>query len=516
MSSDRKFTASAFALTGFLRQLAFDVLLFSKDAGEFPLRSYQEEVARAIVDSVFHRKGLSFVVMFPRQSGKNEVQALVESYLLMLYCLQDADIVKISPTRVPQSQTSMQRLKRRLEHNLLTTLLWKKELGYIFRVGRARITFLSGAPEANIVGATASLLLEVDEAQDVTPAKYDKEIAPMAASTNATRVFWGTAWTSSTLLARELRLARAAQETDGVRRVFVHTADDVAREVPEYGKFVAEEVERLGRSHPMVKSQFFCEEVDAETGLFPPARRALMAGSHPRSRLPSPGRIYAFLLDVAGQDEQTADGSGELQNPGRDATALTIVEVDLATCSDPLIQAPTYRAVDRRLWVGQPHVKLYGQIVSLAKTWNPYTLVVDATGIGAGLAEFLGRALPGRVIPFAFNAQTKSQLGWDFLKVVETGRFKDWAPGDAWDERSAFWQQLEACRSEVVPGPDHRMRWSVPDGARDPATGERIHDDLLISAAFCAELDKQSWPAPGGAVFVPRRDPLLDLDREGF
>jgi hypothetical protein len=31
------------------------------------------------------------------------------------------------------------------------------------------------------VGATASLLLEVDEAQDVEIGKYDKEIAPMAA-----------------------------------------------------------------------------------------------------------------------------------------------------------------------------------------------------------------------------------------------------------------------------------------------------------------------------------------------
>jgi hypothetical protein len=51
------------------------------------------------------------------------------------------------------------------------------------------IHFLSAAPSSNIVGATVSLLLECDEAQDVEIAKWDKEIAPMAASTNATRVF---------------------------------------------------------------------------------------------------------------------------------------------------------------------------------------------------------------------------------------------------------------------------------------------------------------------------------------
>ena len=106
------------------------------------------------------------------------------------------------------------------------------------------------------MGATAGTLLEVDEAQDVQVAKFDKDIAPMAASTNATRVFWGTAWTSDTLLARELRSAKEAEKRDGMRRVFVLTAEDVAREVPAYGNFVAEQISKLGRNHPMVEHVF--------------------------------------------------------------------------------------------------------------------------------------------------------------------------------------------------------------------------------------------------------------------
>ena len=54
----------------------------------------------------------------------------------------------------------------------------------------------------------------------------------MAASTNATRVFWGTAWTSRTLLARELRAAREAEREDGAKRVFIMTADDVSKKSP--------------------------------------------------------------------------------------------------------------------------------------------------------------------------------------------------------------------------------------------------------------------------------------------
>ena len=122
----------------------------------------------------------------------------------------------------------MRRLERVLKRNPLTFKEWRKEAGYIYRIGTARIFFLSGAPDSNIVGATASLLLEVDEAQDLEAEKYDKDIAPMAASTNATRVFWGTAWTSQTLLARELRSAREAEREDGQRRVFVVDAERVS------------------------------------------------------------------------------------------------------------------------------------------------------------------------------------------------------------------------------------------------------------------------------------------------
>jgi hypothetical protein len=37
------------------------------------------------------------------------------------------------------------------------------------------------------------------------------------------------------------------------------------------------------------------------------------------------------------------------------------------------------------------------------------------------------------------------------------------------------------------------MRWCVPDGKRDPASGELIHDDLIVSAALCSVLDEQPW-----------------------
>lgn len=43
------------------------------------LRSYQRGVAQAITRSIEEKAGRSFVIMFPRQSGKNELQAQLVS-----------------------------------------------------------------------------------------------------------------------------------------------------------------------------------------------------------------------------------------------------------------------------------------------------------------------------------------------------------------------------------------------------------------------------------------------------
>ena len=49
---------------------------------------------------------------------------------------------------------------------------------------------------------------------------------------NATRLFYGTVWTSTTLLSQMTRLAWQAEQVGGIRRVFFYTADDVRKENP--------------------------------------------------------------------------------------------------------------------------------------------------------------------------------------------------------------------------------------------------------------------------------------------
>ena len=78
-----------------------------------------------------------------------------------------------------------------------------------------------------------------------------------------------------------------------------------------------------------------------------------------------------------------------------------------------------------------------------------------------------------------------------------------------------FFRQVRHCQLLSIRPNDMRIRWGVPDGARDTQTGERVHDDLLISAALCCALEKIEWAAPtrSEVFIVPARDPLNTKNR---
>ena len=365
------------------------------------------------------------------------------------------------------------------------------------------VSYLSGDKNANVVGAVASLLLIVNEAQDITPAKYDKDFAPMVASTNATRVIVGTEWTNNTLLAREEDAARQAEQQDGIRRLFKYTSADVRKTVPQYGAFVDGEIKKLGREHPLIKTQYFCERIDSQAGMFSARRLALMQGDQPAQDERIPGHIYAMLIDVAGQDEAVLELEGDL-NPGRDKTTLDIVDIDLSNLE--LLQKPIYRVVKRLEWQGDNHVQIFGAITALVDAWQPQNIVIDATGAGEGLTGMLATKYPTRLIPFKFTSASKSELGYGYIAIIESGRLRDCA------RTEEVRLQYEHCQSEILIGPAKLMRWGVPDGTRDKATGLLIHDDYITADALTAELDKLEWYIPSETAILEQPDPLHEMD----
>jgi hypothetical protein len=104
----------------------------------------------------------------------------------------------------------------------------------------------------------------------------------------------------------------------------------------------------------------------------------------------------------------------------------------------------------RRLWTGEKHVTVFGALQALAASWKPLRIVIDATGVGEGLWSFLDNAFgQDVVIPVKFTPSLKSDLGYELIGIVESGRYQEYSPFD-----DTFRLQLDKCRSEIVPGLD--------------------------------------------------------------
>ena len=478
------------------------------------LRSYQAEALRNIYDAAMIGKGGRFAVMFPRQSGKNETQAQLEASLMAAMQHRGGNIIKIIPTEKNQGKVSTERLasvftgiKAGDSYHLYRTgnhkqrlKIKKDEIIY----GNTGVRCLSASPNAAIVGATADILLEVDEAQMVPSDKFDREAAPMAAANNAVQVFWGTAWDDQTLLARETRLAQKEADQDGRRHVFTTTAVEVGREVPEYERFVRSQIELLGREHPAVRTQFFCEEITDLTAMFTADRMNKMKGDHAPLYAPEKDKCYVFLIDVAGSDEvQPKDKRAHGFSDRRDATVVTICEVSLPEGKKYDAKNFVWKVVARRLYRNVPGDMLEKVICQDIDMWKARRIYIDHSGLGAMLSDILIGKYKTKVCPIDITAANKTKMAWDFLAMVDTGRWIEhksdeinvlksgFEPGRERYEilrepellQQMFYRELRACRIEPTGNPAN-VRWGVKEGTRDQATGRILHDDLVMSAAL--------------------------------
>jgi hypothetical protein len=447
------------------------------------LRPYQLEAFRAVLDSVLRRRGLSFSVEIARQGGKNELSAQLEALLLLRYAERDTDGVKCAPTYEPQGRISLRRLWTRLLEARLAAAV-SIEAGHIIRVDRARIVFLSAEPDANVVGHSAQLLLEVDEAQDVTADKFDREFRPMASTANATTVFYGTAWDDRTLLERAKQHHLELERRDGIRRHFEYDWQAVARHNPAYGRYVESERERLGEQHPLFLTQYCLRPIAGRDRLFSPGQLAQLQGRHPRQRAPRNGEVYVAGLDLAGgaiADPAPLDGDGP---SSRDATVLTIARAEYPA-GDALLQEPHLEVVEHYTWRGDPHDALLRRVIDLAReVWQVRRLAVDATGLGETVARLLTAALGSNVVrPLKFTAEAKSRLGYGLLAATNGGRLKLYA-GDGSQEHRQCWRELELAKAHYRA--NRTMAFFV-----DAADG---HDDFLVSLALLVEAGSDAAP----------------------
>lgn len=409
------------------------------------LRDYQRRVLVALARGLVLAPGATFTVMFPRQAGKNEVSAALVAWLLQSHARRGGTVIICAPTLYPQASISLERTAARLESTGHGT---RRE--NTLQVGRARAIFLSASPQAHVAGHTASIALIADEAQDIDRDWFNRQFRPMAASTGAATVLFGTPWNGESLLEEAVRRNRAHRFR---RSVALHHEVDwptVAAAVPEYGQYVRQERDRLGAGHPLFVTQYELRTVSAAGRLLTSEQIARVVGSHPSLPEPRVGERYVAGLDFGGD--------------GRDADSTVLV---------------IGRAVGDRLEIvhihasqGVAYSKVIGELAAILSRWKPVMLCADGTGLGSPLVDALQRRLSTPVERVVFTGAVKSELGYALIAAASTGRLSVYA-----DDRSATYreclEQLRDCSAHTAGGA--LLRWG----------NDRGHDDYVVALALC-------------------------------
>jgi len=198
-------------------------------------------------------------------------------------------------------------------------------------------------------------------------------------------------------------------------------------------------------------------------------------GEHQRQSQPEGKRTYIAGVDLAGEHEMEVTGVGaqvDYKGRGHDSTVITIAEMDATNPSLPVL-----KVVEQYQWTGTPHSQLYTQMTDVLKNvWNCQRIVVDATGIGQPVASFLRKELGRSVIPFVITSRSKSDMGFELLSVVNSGRLKLYRQDGSREYKETLFE-LERARAQYRP--NQTMNFFV-----DPQEG---HDDFLVSLALVVQ-----------------------------
>lgn len=429
---------------------------------ERPLRGKQIEVINRIEQHVAAHNGGVMTVKMSRQTGKNELSAILQRrHLLMRQNHTSYQCwIRTAPTHKPQIVNSKKRLrevmnvgdKNVIRYPLFANRKLIKEEGYIWRVGNAAIEFLSSGPQSNVVGATASTCLDMDEAHKVDKDKFDEDFMPFTANTNAATLLFGVGGNGLDTLQHYIDL----NEEMGREDLNICIPCTYWMEIHEpYRQHVEGRIQALGIDHPIIRTQYFLESI-AAMGRFMNQRQLdnLFSGTHYRHATPHHASRYEMLVDIAAANEEynpddTIKGIEEVQT---DSTAIIIYEVTDEVGVNGLFPVILIRNI---IWLtGTSLGTDEGMIQEAIETWRPGKVTIDAIGVGRQIAESMEKKY-GPTMVNAYTANTESVAAdcYDLLARLNYATVKMWNNDNSpeWNEfeRQAGWTQYAADKGRM-------------------------------------------------------------------
>lgn len=450
----------------------------------------QAKVVRAVEDNIDQRTGAMIIHRSSRQTGKNEVSATIHNRALVRYAHADRPetIIKTAPTFLPQVEYSIRRLDELLETDGLIGphAKWTANHRRV-SVGKASILFLTAKKGGSVVGASASLLLDVDEAHLIDMKKYQMDFLPMTASTNAPIMLSGIAGFKEDLLYQQLVWAR--EHTPDL--VFEFPASYWAERWPPFAKHYYGQVAKWGADHPLIKISYDLEDIDSLGRFLSTAQvMGMLNSEHKRQFAPTPGKEYIALIDIGGEEIEglaleKAERMLEDDDSGKavDSTALWIAEIDRSNTEHGW---PRILLRDLKVWrggnmqytpaggIGQQEV-----ILNLLNMWAPRGVVVDSVGIGYQMSRFFrARYSKGKMIPYKASTRTVTEDLYSFLGMVNNDRIKMWI-NDSSQEYQVAVTQFNRTQSTIF-GTEDNVQMKISK------TSERKHIDILKALTYVA------------------------------
>ena len=431
------------AMESMITRCVNDADFEARVASKRPLRGPQLEMIQKCEKLIHAHNGGVMTIKSARQTGKNEIEAILERRHLWMrqYAKTYQCWIRTAPTHKPQVVNSKKRLREHLQldirdvihHPMFLQKKLIKEEGYIWRLGNAAIEFLSSGLRASVVGATASTCLSMDEAHKVNKEKFDEDFAPFTADTSAATLLWGVGGNGLDTL----QLYIDSNNENGKSHLNLSYPCEYWVDVhPPYKVHLDERVNVLGWDHPIIKTQYRLMSIAAR-GRFLDEKhvQSFLSGNHDRHLKPRAGARYEMVVDLAGGNEEfnPEDILKGIDDVTNDSTAIWIYEVTDEIASNNIF--PIIHMVNV-IWLTGTDLGVDEQLIEdTMEYWNIQKCTIDSVGVGRQIGENMEKKF-GKTTVNKYTASDQdvsedcfdmlARLNFDSIKMFNNDNSDEW------------------------------------------------------------------------------------------
>jgi len=444
------------------------------------LFSYQLPFAKGIIRSMLENDGATLTALFARQSGKTEVVAQIVLAIALLlpvlanqpafandprlnrYWKDDLGNMKYSGFKggvmigiyapiEEQATLAFGRIKDCLTGDRAKEVLSDPDFGVTFGTFNGQIITMTGNGWTSKIGAyTASEgsaiegktyhLVILDEAQDVSDYKISKSISPFLAFNNGSMVQIGTPGLHVGAFYRNIQQNKTIHEETKIRNHFEYDYLTIQKLNPQYAKYVAQQIVKLGIASDEFRMNFKLEWL-LDRGMFITENSLRLCGKD-------------YNIDQVLNEENMKIAAIDWAKK-IDSTIVTIAEV-IKDNGDPL-NRPTIRIIKWLEFHGVRYQEQVYEIINALKLYNVKAVYTDETGAGAMPSEMVETSMPSYCTVKKINFSKKQIMTdmWQKLSIEMLGD-RVWYPNSKVAqetiEQRNFCQQMADLEKDTSKG----------------------------------------------------------------